>query len=68
MENSEQIMHWESFKKNSDVFKNNKPFRFVFVEDCINNEFYEKIFQTYPKYDDLWVHYQDYSRSSENLE
>lgn len=68
MSNVDQIINWESFYKNSDTFKNNKPFRFAFVEEVFNRDFYEKLYQTYPKYDESWTNYQDYSRSSRNKE
>jgi Rps23 Pro-64 3,4-dihydroxylase Tpa1-like proline 4-hydroxylase len=68
MKNSNQIINWESFYKNQETFKTNKPVRFAFIEDVFNREFYEKLYQTYPKFDDSWTHYQDYSRSSRNKE
>lgn len=62
------IINWDNFYKNSDTFKNNKPFRFAFIEEVFNRDFYEKLYQTYPKYDETWKHYQDISRSSRTKE
>jgi len=52
MQNS--IINWNNVFANSDEFKNNKPFRFGFVEEFLNRDFYEKLYQTYPKVDDSW--------------
>lgn len=68
MSNVDQIINWDSFYKNSDTFKNNKPFRFAFIEEVFNRDFYKKLYETYPKYDESWTNYQDYSRSSRNKE
>lgn len=68
MDDFDEIMNWDAYRKNSETFKNNKPFKFAFIEDIFNKEFQEKLYKTYPKYDESWKHYQDYSRSSRNME
>jgi len=54
MEPSKNIINWDNVFKQSQSFKNNEPFMFGFVEEFIQQEFYEKLFETYPKLDDMW--------------
>ena len=66
LKSNSQLINWDNFFKNSDTFKNNKPFKYAFIEEVFDRDFYEKLYQTYPKYDETWKHYQDFSRSSRN--
>jgi len=51
--NNVEIVNWENvFKKSSD-FQNNKPFKFGFIEEFFDREFYEKLYQTYPNVDEF---------------
>ena len=54
MEPGKNIINWDNVFKQSQSFKNNEPFMFGFVEEFIQQEFYEKLFETYPKLDDMW--------------
>lgn len=54
MEDFSNIINWKNVLKNSEPFKNAKPFRFGFIEEFLNRDFYEKLFATYPKINDMW--------------
>ena len=45
------IINWENFLAKSQDFKNQKPFRFAFIEDIFNKDFYEKLYESYPSLD-----------------
>ena len=51
MENFDDIINWENLFKQSETFKNNKPFKFAFAEEIFKRDFYERLFETFPKYD-----------------
>lgn len=54
MEDFSEIINWKNLFKLSDNFKNNKPFKYAFVEDIFYKDFYEKLYRTYPKIDETW--------------
>ena len=54
MEDFSNIINWDSVDNQSNSFKNQTPFRFAFIEDFFEREFYEKLFETYPKIDETW--------------
>ncbi len=49
------IINWDNIFSQQEFFMNAKPFKFAFVENIFENNFYEKLYQTYPKIDDSWV-------------
>tara|TARA_Y100001936_G_scaffold175563_1_gene172116 strand:+ start:1183 stop:1902 length:720 start_codon:yes stop_codon:yes gene_type:complete len=51
MENFDDICNWENFFEQAETFKNNKPFKYAFVEEIFKRDFYEKLFENYPEYD-----------------
>ena len=51
MENFDGVCNWENLFQQSETFKNNKPFKYAFVEEFFKRDFYEKLFETYPEYD-----------------
>ena len=53
------IVNWENVSKESSTFKNNKPFKFAFVKEFLERKFYEKLYETYPKFDQSWRLVQD---------
>ena len=55
MEDFSNIINWDSVDNQSNSFKNQTPFRFAFIEDFFEREFYEKLFETYPKIDETWT-------------
>ena len=42
---------WKNFFQQSETFKNNKPFKYAFIEGFFKRDFYEKLFETYPEYE-----------------
>ena len=62
MEDFKNLINWHNLHKNSELFKKNKPFRFVFVEDFFVREFYEKLYETYPTINSTWKIFSDLSK------
>ena len=62
-----QIINWEKVFEKSDEFKKAKPFKFGFIENIFHEEFYQKLFDTYPKLDKFGDG-SDLSRSQEVLQ
>lgn len=54
MEDFSGTINWNNVFKQSEIFKKNKPFKFAFIEEFFNRDFYEKLYVTYPKIDDSW--------------
>jgi len=54
MNNNSDIINWENIFKQSENFKNQKPFNFSFIENVFDGEFYKKLYNTYPKIDETW--------------
>ena len=57
-----EIINWEKVFEKSNEFKNAKPFKFGFIENIFNTKFYQKLFNTYPKFD-KFQDGSDFSRS-----
>ena len=55
MEDFSEIINWENVEKQKENFHNSKPFKFAFVEDFFKKDFYDKLYETYPKIDDSWT-------------
>lgn len=55
MEDFNNIINWDNLLKNSTNFQKNKPFKFGYVEEFLVREFYEKLYETFPKIDDTWT-------------
>ena len=47
MENFDEICNWDNLFAQSETFKNNKPFKYAFVEEIFKRDFYEKLFENY---------------------
>ena len=54
MEDFSDVMDWKNFFKQSENFKNSKPCKFAFVENVFKKDFYEKLYDTYPNFDESW--------------
>jgi len=54
MKNEQHIINWKNVFKQSESFKNNKPFKFGFIEEFFDRNFYERLYETFPKPDDRW--------------
>ena len=50
----ESIINWDNVFSESSTFKNNTPFKFAFIEEFFNRNFYEKLYETYPVIDNTW--------------
>ena len=48
-----KIVNWENVFNESQAFQKNQPFKFGFIEEFFNREFYEKLYDTYPNIDDF---------------
>lgn len=57
-----KIINWENVFKKSDEFKNQKPFKFGFIEEFFDRDFYERLYGTYPTIDDSWSVSSDHSK------
>lgn len=53
MKNQTKIVNWDNVSKQSQAFQKNKPFKFGFIEEFFDREFYEKLYKTYPSLDDF---------------
>jgi len=42
------IINWKNVLKNSEAFKNAKPFWFGFIEEFLNRDFYDKLLSCMP--------------------
>lgn len=66
MEDFSGMINWDNVFRQSQVFQNNKPAKFGFIEEFFHRDFYEKLYNTYPKEDDgSWYRLtNDFSRSA----
>lgn len=63
MEDFSRIINWDNLFKKAKDFQNAKPFRFAFIEEFFDRDFYEKLYKTYPKIDDTWHHVSSYDKN-----
>ena len=61
---NQKIINWTNVFANSETFKNNKPFHFGFVENVFEPDFYNVLYETYPKIDSSWRHVNSLGRSA----
>jgi hypothetical protein len=47
------ILNWSNANIKSEEFKNQKPFKFGFIKNIFEEEFYKKLYETYPKINDF---------------
>jgi len=57
------IINWDNVFSQKDFFMNAEPFKFAFIENVFQKDFYEKLYQTYPKIDDSWSNFSNFSKS-----
>lgn len=62
MSSFSNIINWDNLFTKSKEFKQNKHFPFAFIEEFFNRDFYEKLYETYPKIDDTWNINSDLSK------
>ena len=58
------MINWENVLRNSDTFKNNKPFPYGFMENFFQEDFYNELYNTYHKVDEDWHNIMTYDRSA----
>ena len=52
----DNIINWENVFRNSNTFKNNKPFHFGFIEEFLTRNIYDELYKTYPTLNDKkWI-------------
>ena len=49
-----EVINWKNVYEQSSTFKNNKPTKWAFIEDFVNIDLYNELYETYPKFDDTW--------------
>ena len=58
------IINWNNvFEKSSD-FRNNSPTKWAFVKDFVEKNFYEELYNTFPKFDETWSSEDSYDKIS----
>jgi len=62
-EDFSNIINWDNLSNQSSNFKNQKPFKFGFVEDFFDKNFYEKLYSSYPKIDQGWGLWSDMEKA-----
>ena len=67
MSEYDDFVNWEVLQKNSESFNSAKPFRYAFVKGFFKTDFYEKLYNSFPKIDDTWFKNNDYRRSAKTL-
>ena len=63
-EEFDDIFEWNNFLSNSENFKNNKPFKFSFIENIIKPEFYKKLHDGYPDKLDDWQQSTQFAKNT----
>ena len=48
------IVNWKNLDGEFSNFNNRKPTKWAFIEELLDEDFYEKLYETYPKLDDSW--------------
>ncbi len=48
-EDGNKIINWESVFSYSNTFKGNSPCKWAFIEEFFDRDFYEKLYKTFPK-------------------
>ncbi len=48
------IINWKNIFAHARTFQEKKPTKWGFVEEFFMNDFYEKLYETYPKKDESW--------------
>ena len=58
------IINWEKVFSVSNSFKNNSPCKWTFIQEFFNKEFYEKLYETFPKDDGTWERVSTWDKNS----
>jgi len=49
-----EIINWKNVFAHDRTFQEKKPTKWAFIEEFFASDFYEKLYETYPKKDDSW--------------
>ena len=49
-----EIINWNKICSHDRIFQERKPTKWTFIEEFFAKDFYEKLYETYPKKDDSW--------------
>ena len=60
---TKSIINLNNVFSQKESFMNRKPFKFAFIENVFDHDFYEKLYQTYPKIDNTWTDGSNFSKS-----
>jgi len=63
MEDYSEIINWENVFKQSENFQSSKPFKFAFIEGFFKEDFYDKLYKSFPKFDNSWDHITTYDKN-----
>jgi len=58
------IINWENISKHSTEFTKKTPTKWAFIENFFEEEFYEKLYNSYPKFDDSWKKIDSFDKIS----
>ena len=58
------IINWEKLFSYSDTFQNNKPCKWAFIEDFFHREFYDQLYETFPKFDNSWEYVSSHDKDA----
>ena len=58
------IINWENVLTHSKTFQDQKPTKWTFLEEFFVRNFYEKLYETYPKKDESWFFVSTDDKSS----
>ncbi len=58
------IINWKNVFTHDVTFQEKKPTKWIFIEDFFVKDFYEKLYETYPKKDDSWFFETSTSKSA----
>ncbi len=61
---SNNIINWDNIFEKSEEFKNNEPFRFTYIEQVFEQDFYDKLYESFPKFNEDWFVNNDYRRTA----
>jgi hypothetical protein len=48
------IVNWKNAYEQSSNFKNSNPTKWAYVKEFLDRDFYEELYNTFPKFDDTW--------------
>ena len=48
------VVNWQNAYDKSSNFKSSGPPKWAFVKEFLNRDFYEELYNTFPKFDDTW--------------